>query len=168
MVRRWLLSFGLLATLIVIQSTWLDYISVYSVIPDLSLLAIVYISFKSPGLQGQSLGFMTGLMQDGISAAPFGLNAFIKTSVGWLANLLSGKFYIDKFLIPAIFGSVATLIKAIYLTILAMIFPQKILSYNFFSSVLWIEIAYNAIAAPVLFMLMHPLDRFILPSGNRL
>lgn len=163
MLRRWLLSFGLIAILMVIQSTWLDYIAFYSVIPDLSLLAIVYISFKSPGLQGQGIGFFAGLLQDGISAAPFGLNAFIKTSIGWLANLLSGKFYIDKFLMPAMFGLVATLSKALYLGILAIIFPGKILSYDWLSSILWIEVAYNALVAPVLFLLLSPLDRFLIP-----
>ena len=163
MLRRWLFSFGLIAILIVIQSTWLDYIALYSVVPDLSLLAIVYISFKSPGLQGQSLGFVAGLLQDGISAAPFGLNAFIKTSIGWLANLLSGKFYIDKFLMPAIFGSIATLAKALYLIILTTIFSGKILSYDLLNRVLWIEVAYNAVVAPVLFILLSPLDRFLIP-----
>jgi len=167
MLRRWLLSLALVSILIVIQSTWLEYIALYSVIPDLSLLAIVYISFKSPGLQGQSLGFIAGLLQDGISAAPFGLNSLIKTSIAWLANLLSGKFYIDKFLMPALFGSVATLVKALNLTILATIFPGNILTYDLLSSVLWIEVAYNAVLAPVLFLFLSPLDRFLIPMEKR-
>lgn len=167
MLRRWLLSFCLIALLMVIQSTWLDYIAIYSVIPDLSLLAIVYISFKSPGLQGQSLGFVSGLLQDGISAAPFGLNAFIKTSIAWLANLLSGKFYIDKIMMPAIFGTVATLAKAFYLAFLATIFPGKILSYDVLSNIFWIEVAYNAVIAPIAFLLFSPLDRFLIPVEKR-
>jgi len=167
MFRRWILSFGLIAILIVIQTTWLDYIAVYSVIPDLSLIAIVYISFKSPGMQGQSVGFATGLLQDGISAAPFGLNAFIKTSIGWLANLLTGKFYIDKIFMPALFGFVATLAKALYLAILSVIFSEKILSYDLLGRVLWIEVAYNAVIAPILFLLLSPLDRFLIPSDKR-
>lgn len=167
MLRRWLLSFGLISILLVVQSTWLDYIAIYSIIPDLSLLAIVYISFKSPGLQGQSVGFAAGILQDGISAAPFGLNAFIKTSVAWLANLLSGKFYIDRILMPAIFGFVATLAKAIYLAILSIFFSDKILSYDLFGSVLWLEAAYNTVTAPVLFILLSPLDRFLIPTEKR-
>jgi len=167
MVRRWLLSFGLIALLIVVQSTWLDYIAVYSVVPDLSLLAVVYIAFKSPSLQGQSIGFAAGLLQDGISAAPFGLNAFIKTAVAWLANLLSGKFYIDRLLMPAIFGFAATLAKALYLALLAAFFSGKVPSYGFFGRVLWIEAGYNAVAAPVLFLLLSPLDRFLLPPEKR-
>jgi len=167
MLRRWFLSFLLVSMLIVIQSTWLDFIAIFSVVPDISLLAVVYISFKSPGLQGQSLGFLAGLLQDGISAAPFGLNAFIKTSIGWLANLLSGKFYIDKVLMPAIFGTVATLSKAFYLILLATIFPGKIISYDLLGRVLWIEVAYNTVIAPILFLLLSPLDRFLIPLEKR-
>lgn len=166
MIHRWLLSFGLVSLLLVVQSTWLGSIAVQSVIPDLSLLAIVYIAFKSPDLQGQGIGFATGLLQDGMSAAPFGLNAFIKTSVAWLANILSGKFYIDRILMPAIFGFVATIAKAVYLLLLSAFFSGKVFSYDFFSAGLWIEAAYNAVVAPVLFLLLSPLDRFIIPADK--
>ena len=167
MLRRWLISFGLVTILVVAQSTWLDFMAVYSVVPDLSLLVVVYIAFKSRSLQGQSVGFIAGLLQDGISAAPFGLNAFIKTAVAWLANLLSGKFYIDRVLMPAIFGIVATLSKAVFLGILSFFFSGKILSYDFMGRTLWIEVAYNAVAAPLLFLLLSPLERFLIPPDKR-
>lgn len=162
MIRRLVLSFGLVALLLVVQSTWLEALAIHTVIPDLSLLAIVYLSFKNPGLEGQTIGFAAGLLQDGISAAPLGLHAFIKTAVAWVANLLSGKFYIDKVLMPALFGVVATILKAVYLLVLALFFPGKVLAYDLFGSLLWIEVAYNAVAAPILFLLLGPLDRFLL------
>lgn len=164
MIRRWLLSFGLVSILMVVQTTWLDSIALYSVIPDLSLLAIVYISFKSPNLQGQSIGFAVGFLQDGISAAPLGLHAFIKTSVAWLANMLSGKFYIDRLLMPALFGFLSTLAKALNLLVLSVFFSGKVFTYDFFGAGLWIEAGYNAVAAPLIFLLLSPLDRFLIPA----
>ncbi len=165
MIRRLLLSFGLVSILLVVQSTWLEAIAIHAVIPDISMLALVYLAFKSPGIEGQAIGFAAGLLQDGISAAPLGLNAFIKAALAWTANLLSGKFYIDKVLMPALFGIVATLLKALYLIVLAFFFPGKVLAYDLFGSVLWIEVAYNAVAAPILFLLLSPLDRFLLPRN---
>ncbi len=167
MLRRWLLSFGLVTFLLIAQSTWLDAIAIYSVIPDLSLLALVFIAFKSRGLQGQSVGFVVGILQDGISAAPFGLNAFIKTSIAWLANLLSGKFYIDRLLMPALFGVIATLAKAVNLGLLSFFFSGKILSYDWTARTIWIEVAYNAASAPLLFLLLSPLERFLIPPDKR-
>ena len=167
MIRRWLISLALVSLLVVVQSTWLGFIAVYSVIPDLSLIALVYIAFKSPNLQGQGVGFVAGLLQDGISAAPFGLNAFVKTAVAWLANLLSGKFYIDRLLMPALFGFSMTLAKAAYLAILSSLFSGKIIGYDFLGKTLWIEAAYNAVVSPFMFMLLGPLDRFIVPKDTR-
>jgi len=167
MIRHWIISFGIVITLLIVQSTWLDFIAINSVIPDLSLIAIIYIAFKNPGLQGQTIGFIAGFLQDGISAAPLGLNSFIKTAVAWVANLLSGKFYIDKILMPLIFGFVATMLKALYLALLSIFFSDKILHYDLFGSILWIEAGYNAIACPILFFLFRPLDRFIIPREQR-
>ena len=168
MIRRWLLSLGLVLIFTVLQTTWLGTIAIMSVIPDLSLLAVVYRAFKSPGLQGQSVGFAAGLVEDGISLAPFGLNAFIKTAVSLLANLLSGKFYIDRILMPALFGLAATLAKAGYLAILAVFFAGSVVPYDFLARALWIECGYNAVAAPILFLLLSPLDRFIvIPERKR-
>jgi len=167
MIRRWVFSLCIVIVLLIIQSTWLDFIAIHEVIPDLSLIAVLYIAFKNPGLQGQTIGFAVGFLQDGISAAPLGLNSFIKTSVAWVANLLSGKFYIDKILMPIIFGFVATLLKAIYLAVLSVFFADKILHYDFLASTLWIEAGYNALVAPVLFFIFKPLDRFIIPQEQR-
>ncbi len=167
MVKRWILSFSIVTLLLIIQSTWLDFIAINSVIPDLSLIAVLYFAFKNPGLQGQTIGFAAGFLQDGISAAPLGLNSFIKTAVAWVANLLSGKFYIDKILMPIIFGFVATLLKALYLAVLSIFFADKILHYDFLKSSLWIESGYNAAVAPILFLILKPLDRFLIPREQR-
>lgn len=167
MIRRMLLSFGLVTLLLIVQSTWLGFMAVQSVVPDLALLAVVYISFKSDSIEGQVVGFASGLLEDGMSAAPLGLNAFIKTAVAWSFNIMSGKFYIDRILMPVLFGLVATLAKAVYLFALSALFAKKILAYDFLSVSLWIEVGYNAVAAPVFFFVMRPLDRFLIPPEKR-
>jgi len=90
MIKRIAFSAVFLTLLLILQSTWLGFMSISSVIPDLATLALVYISFKSPGMQGQITGFICGLLQDGVSAAPFGLNAFVKTILAWFFNMISG------------------------------------------------------------------------------
>jgi rod shape-determining protein MreD len=66
-------------------------------------LAVIYISFKAQGLQGQFTGFFSGLLQDGVSAAPLGLSAFINTLMATIFNSLSGRFYIDRILDANVF-----------------------------------------------------------------
>ena len=119
MIKRLAFSFLLVAILLIVQSTWLDAAAIYSVLPDLALLAVIYLSFKAPGLQGQTTGFLAGLLQDGVSAAPLGLSAFINTVLATLFNSLSGRFYIDKILMPFLFGVSATIMKAVMLSLLS-------------------------------------------------
>jgi rod shape-determining protein MreD len=166
MILRSLLSLLIVSLLLVVQSTWLEVISIYGVKPDISLIVIIYIAFKNPGLQGQTVGFASGLLQDSISMSPLGLNAFIKTSVALIANLLSGKFYIDWLLMPGLFGFVSILLKALYLYFLSMFFGGKIIVYQLFSSTLWLEALYTAIASPIIFLILRPIDRFIVPMDS--
>jgi rod shape-determining protein MreD len=167
MIRRLAFSFLFVSLLLIVQTTWLDAIAIYSVLPDLALLAVLYISFKAQGLQGQFTGFFSGLLQDGVSAAPLGLSAFINTLMATLFNSLSGRFYIDRFLMPMFFGLSATIMKALMLMVLSWIFKGKILAYDFTQALIWIETAYNSLVAPVLFFLMGFFDRLILPLESR-
>lgn len=164
MIRRWLFSIFIVGFLVVIQSTWLDIIMINGVKPDLSLIVVVYLAFQNPGLQGQSIGFVAGLIQDTISMAPLGLNALLKTSIALVANLLSGKFYIDKLLMPALFGFLAIIMKALLLKLLSLFFGQAINIYHLFEPTLWIEAIYTAIISPIFFMLLRLINRLILPS----
>jgi len=163
MIKRIAFSAVFLTLLLILQSTWLGFMSISSVIPDLATLALVYISFKSPGMQGQITGFICGLLQDGVSAAPFGLNAFVKTILAWFFNMISGRFQIDRIVMPTVFGFSATIGKNILIRMLSLIFPQHILIHELTQSKMWIESAYNGIIAPLFFLMMGLIDRFILP-----
>lgn len=167
MIRRLAFSFMLVSILLIVQTTWLDAIAIYSVLPDLALLAIIYISFKAHGLQGQMTGFFAGLLQDGVSAAPLGLSALINTVLATLFNSLSGRFYIDKILMPLLFGIAATIMKALMLAVFSWIFKEKILAYDFLQPLIWIETAYNGLLAPILFLLLGFMDRFLLPMESK-
>ncbi len=167
MIRRLAFSFLLVSILLIVQTTWLDAIAIFSVLPDLALLAVLYISFKAQGLQGQFTGFFSGLLQDGVSAAPLGLSALINTLMATIFNSLSGRFYIDRILMPMFFGLSATIMKALMLMMLSWLFKGKILAYDFGQPLIWIETAYNALLAPILFLFLSLLDKLILPMESR-
>lgn len=166
MLKRFLFSAGVLIILLLLQSTWMHAIAVYGVIPDLSLVAIIFIAFRNPGLQGQVLGLGAGLLQDSISGAPLGYSAFIKTAIAWTANALSGKFYIDRIFMPFVFGFTGTLLKALYAYFLSILFGPVIESYNFLGYVLWLEAGLNAVSALVLFWILSRLEKVLLTAGS--
>ncbi len=150
-----------------LQSTWLQTIAVFSVIPDLALLVVVFVAFQNVRTEGIAVGFLSGLVQDFISSAPLGFNAFVRTVVSFGFNLISGNFYIDRILMPMLFGASATLVKALATAAVAVAFPAFVHGYDFLDRILWIETAYNAVLAPVLFFILGLLGPLFVTARNR-
>jgi rod shape-determining protein MreD len=136
------------------QAAILANLAFLPALPDLVLLVIVYVSFMNESKTGSTVGFISGLLLDFLSAAPIGLNAFTKALTGFVAGRFSGSFNLDKILIPAIMGVAVTLFKAIVTAILSLFFGAGIITYNLFAPALWLEVLMNAICAPMIFALL--------------
>jgi rod shape-determining protein MreD len=115
-------------------------------------------------MTGQISGFLYGIVQDLISAAPFGLNAFVRTLIGALTGLMKGTFFLDIALLPMILCALATLFKALILLLLSFLFSGVVQSYSFTEPTLWAELALNTLSAPLLFAF---LKRFTLLLAER-
>ena len=98
--------------------------------------------------------FFSGIALDLLSAAPFGLNALVRTIIGATAGLMRGTFFLDGVVLPMILCASATLFKALLLFLLSLVFMGAVHSYSVFSPVLWAEMALNAFTAPFLFALL--------------
>jgi rod shape-determining protein MreD len=167
MIRSVVLSTLLLVAFALVQSAWLGAIAVFGVIPDLGLLALIWISYKNGPVAGPATGFLSGLAEDFLSASPLGFHAFVKTAVASVASLLHGSFYIDKLLLPMVLGVGGTLVKAIAAGALSLLFGSAIHAYSILDRVLWIEAAYNGLLAPVVFFILTPLARVLAPERGR-
>jgi rod shape-determining protein MreD len=167
MIRSVILSTLLLVACTFAQSTWFGGISIFGVVPDLSLIVLIWISYKNGSVEGPVSGFLSGLAEDFLSASPLGFHAFIKTAVAAATALLHGSFFIDRFLLPILLGIVGTLAKAIAAALLYLLFGSAIHVYSFLDRVLWIEAAYNGIIAPLVFLALAPLSRFLVTERRR-
>jgi rod shape-determining protein mreD len=83
-----------------------------------------------------------------------GLHSFVFTVLGFLYGILYGKYNVRRFFFPLILGLSATLFKAGILLLLHVLFGQSIQIYNLLAVAFWIEVAENALCAPLLFMLL--------------
>lgn len=145
--------FAVLVTilLVILQSTLLNKIAIQGVKPDLSLLAMIYLSNKNGKMLGQTLGFCSGLVEDFLSVSPLGFNGFIKTLIGFLFGLTEGTFFIDSVIIPMAMSGVATLLKGFMVWVLSLFFTLENLHFTFFSWSFLIEVGYNMFLAPFVF-----------------
>ncbi len=152
----------------ILETTWLHVLAIDSVLPDISLVILVYISFKNTKPHGQIAGFLSGILHDGISSSPLGLTSCIRTLIAWSFNIVSGKFFIDKFLLPALFVFIATLMKVFSLYIFNFIFGDIVAIYPIFGKALWIEVAYNTLISPLVFLLLGLFGKLIVLPDNKI
>jgi rod shape-determining protein MreD len=166
MTRTILWALAITTTVALIQSTILSRLSVLNAVPDLALGVLVYTSYVNGVMTGQSLGFASGLILDFISAAPLGFNAFTRTVVGALTGLLKGTFFLDVAVLPMILCAVATLLKALLVWFVSVLFPNVATNYSVASPLLWTEVVYNAITAPALFALLNLFKSVLRPRKD--
>ena len=66
-----------------LQTTWIDFLEVSSLKPDLILLVLIYIALRKGPLVATCIGFGIGFMQDIYLPVDLGLNALAKSLVGF-------------------------------------------------------------------------------------
>jgi rod shape-determining protein MreD len=137
-----------------------------SVVPDLVLLIVVYVSFMNSSIIGTTSGFISGLLLDFLSASPIGLNSFTKTVTGFIAGKFSGSFNQNKIFLPALMGFSATILKAILIWILSFFFGSNILIYRISGSVFWLEVLANTVCAPLIFALLGLFSSFFVEDSR--
>jgi rod shape-determining protein MreD len=167
MIRVIALSTLILSVCSIAQSTWFSAIAVLGVAPDLGLVVLLWLSYKNGSVEGPCSGFLAGLIEDFLSAAPLGYNAFLKTSVASLTSLLHGSFAIDRVFLPILLGFSGTIAKALSAGLLSLFFGGKLLAYSFITIPLWIEAAYNALIAPIVFALLSILKKALVTRRGR-
>ncbi len=167
MIRTIIISTLMMIASAYAQSTWFGAIAIFGVVPDLSLVILLWVSFKNGPIEGPVSGFLCGLFEDVISVAPLGFHAFTKTFVGTLGSFLHGSFFIDRLAFPIALGFLATLAKALAAWVLALFFGDKVHSYALLARVLWIEAGYNGLLAPIVFLLLTPFKRFLITERGR-
>ena len=160
----WTVVFGLVAA--ILQSTLLSHLALYRAVPDIALGIVVYSAYVNGVMAGQLSGFFYGLALDFLSAAPFGLNALVRTLIGALAGLMKGTFFLDVFLLPMILCASATLLKALILLLLNLLMGNAILVYPFNTPLLWAELALNTVTAPLLFAFLKRFNSLLIRRGE--
>jgi rod shape-determining protein MreD len=103
---------------------------------------------------------------DFLSAAPLGLNTFVRTLIGATVGLMKGTFFLDTLLLPMALCGAATLMKALFFWILHLLFGAAVPAYVALSPVLWVEFALNTVLAPLLFALLKLFTSLLVEERN--
>jgi rod shape-determining protein MreD len=160
----WATLFAFFAALI--QSTLLFRLAVYHAVPDFALGIIVFTAYVNGIMTGQLSGFFSGLLLDFLSAAPLGLNAFVRTIIGACAGLIKGTFFLDMIFLPMALCAGATVMKALSYYLLHLLLAQTVPSYSFTVPLFWVELAFNTFTAPFLFGFLKLFSSLLIGKGE--
>jgi len=81
-----------------VQSTFVEKLALFDVRPDLVLLTLVYVALSGGHIEGTLLGFFAGFLQDVYAPGHFGLNALVKSIVGFAVGYGHGSIVIENIL----------------------------------------------------------------------
>ena len=151
MVKSFLITCLFALGFSVFEAAILSNLMFLPVIPDFLLLSGLYFSVQNGKLFGTAHGFVSGLFIDFLSAAPLGLNALLRTLIGYITGLFHKTLNIDGILLPMVFGFSATLFKALVIWIISFFYPIGIQTYNVLSTDFAVELMMNTVLAPITF-----------------
>lgn len=98
----------LLVLAFALQTTWIDFLEVASIKPDLILLTLTYIALRSGPLVAICMGFGIGFIQDIYLPADLGLNALTKSLIGFAIGYGRSRIVADNIQVQIglLFGAV--------------------------------------------------------------
>ncbi len=138
-----------------LQSNVLDGIAIGGVVPDIALIVVVFLANKRGSFEGELSGFGAGVAQDLLSLAPIGFHASTKTLVGYLIGKTRGKMFLDPIFLPILMVFAATLLHGLLASLIVTVFRIELAFSGVLSARFAIELAYNALLAPVVFGMLR-------------
>jgi rod shape-determining protein MreD len=129
------------------------------IVPDLSLILLVFVTLHNGSMIGQIVGFSSGFVFDLLSVTPLGFSSIVRTIIGFVFGHLKGVFSVDMIAIPSVSVFFATLLKYLITFILSSVFNPQMVELSRFAINIVFEAGYNALLAPILFLLMNLLKK---------
>lgn len=142
-----LIIFIIIVINFILQCTVFQYIHIFGVIPNTTLIIVVSIAI----LKGKHIGGLTGLfagfIQDIVFSPTIGPNAFVLFFIGYLVGMTDQKLYKESLFIPFIFVALSTLAYHSLYYVLLFFLGENIRFAYFFKRVVLIETLFNSILA---------------------
>jgi rod shape-determining protein MreD len=168
MIKAILASIVLLVSLLLVETAILANIAYLPAVPDIMLIAVMFLALRNGALAGETAGFFSGLLLDFASGAPLGLNCLVRTITGYVCGLFAPTLNSAGVFIPALLGLCVTLLKIMLTNLVSFFYPQgQILSFHIFSVQTAAELALNTVIAPVLFKFFSLFEIFAGNAGKR-
>jgi rod shape-determining protein MreD len=157
-----LLKVGIIVTALLIQLTLLNSFTIQGLKPDLILLVVLVFSLLKGAEEGTVSGFASGLLQDIFSTGLLGVNALVKTVIGFISGILKEKIFSEHilFLIPII-TFVVSISQSILMLLILHAFGIEYGMVWSLKKIVLPEALYNSLLSPFVFLGIKKLFQLI-------
>lgn len=93
----------------ILHSTLFQFLRIYGIIPNISLIFIVVFSAIYPEKEGLFMALFLGIFQDVFLSMTLGINILIYVPIAYIIHSLEVSLFKDNFLTPVMFLGLATL-----------------------------------------------------------
>ena len=111
-------GFILLLSLVILQTTSLNRLSILGIKPYLLLILVIFIGLYKGPIPGAWYGLLAGILLDLFSPIPLGTNALSKTVLGFLAGVAAPLLYFEAPLTQGLLLFLGMLLEGMILFIL--------------------------------------------------
>lgn len=168
MIKSYLSSILTLILFVLVESALLSNISFLPAFPDFMMICVLYFSVRNGKIAGQTMGFASGLLLDFFGSAPFGMSCIVRTLMGYLGGIFHNLMNYKSPLVSIVAGFSATIVKAVLIYGISLLFPRHVNSYHIFSSVFALELVLNTIFTPIMFKFLDAFEAFFALPDRRL
>ena len=90
---------GIIAIVLLIQLTILNSFTLQGLKPDLALIVVIMFALLKGEGEGAVIGFVSGLLQDIFSVGLLGVNALVKTVMGFICGIIKKRIFVEHILL---------------------------------------------------------------------
>lgn len=157
-----LLKGAIVVVTLVIQLTLINSVTIFGLKPDLIMVVVVVFSLLKGEKEGTISGFASGLLQDIFSTGILGINALVKTVIGFVCGILKEKIFREHilFIIPLI-TFIASFTQSILIFLLLHAFGIEYGLTWSLKQVALPEALYSSLLSPFIFLAINKLFQMI-------
>ncbi len=98
----------LIFTFVSVQVTFLNFISIFGVIPNIVIILIVSIALLEDRIHGAAVGFSVGLCMDAVIGITLGFQALLGMLLGFALGNINKRFFKENLLVMVICTFIST------------------------------------------------------------
>lgn len=167
MRNRIILYIILIFVFITTQVTFLNFVRIFGITPNLIIILIVSISLLEGRVNGATIGFFAGLCIDAVVGIALGYNALLGMLLGMGLGNINKRFYKENIFVMAICTFISTLLYETALMISSNLIYSQAHYMETLKAVILPEAAINMVLGIIIFLgIIFISRRFIETEGK--